>query len=150
MIDNFIIQELVPEHVFNKRGEKAWQLFDWRALKTLEWLREELGPCIVNNWHIGGAYSQSGLRTHEMYMQDTKTPAYIAHIDISESYSQHKYGRAFDCKFQRVSAEEAREYIKKYWPACGLGWPITIEEDVSWLHFDCRSQAENLVYSFQP
>lgn len=150
MLDNFIIQELVPEHVYNQRGDKAWQLLDFQALLTLQWLRDHLGPTTVNNWHVGGNYSQSGLRTFEMYQQDSNTPAYIAHIDISESYSQHKYGRGFDCKFKLYTAEEARHYIQTYWAAIGLEWPITIEEDVDWLHFDTRCQPENLVYTFQP
>ncbi len=149
MIDHFVIQELVPKHVFLKRGAKAWQLLDWRALKTLEWLRDHLGPCTVNNWHQGGNYSQSGLRTYKFY-SGINTPDYICHCDISQSLSQHKFGRAFDCKFKNHTAEEVRDYIKNNWPLFGLRWAITLEDDVDWLHFDCRTQPEKKVYTFKP
>ncbi len=39
----FIIQELVPEVVFNDRGDKAWQLMDIRLLANLDALREQVG-----------------------------------------------------------------------------------------------------------
>lgn len=151
MIRNFVVQELVPKHIFLKRGLKSWQLLDWRAIKTLEWVRDHLGQTTVNNWHVGGNYSQSGLRTFEIYMQGGDlTPDYIAHIKISESLSQHKFGRAFDCKLKNHTAEEAREYIKNNWDLFGLGWAVTLEEDVGWLHFDCRTQPDKKVYTFKP
>lgn len=150
MIKYFKIEELVPKHIYASRGQKAWELFDYSALKTLEWLRENLGACIVNNWTSGGQYSQSGLRTFEFYMQDGKTSATKAHELVSLSNSQHKYGRAFDCKFSKYTAEQARQWIKENWHKSGLPWAITLEEDVSWLHFDVRNQPENRVYSFKP
>ena len=150
MIRNFVIQELVPRHIFLKRGLKSWQLLDWRALKTLEWVRDHLGSTTVNNWHVGGEYSQSGLRTFEFYMQGQKNlrPDYIAKQMITDSLSQHKFGRAFDCKLKNHTAEDARKYIKNNWDLFGLNWAITLEEDVSWLHFDCRTQPDKIVYTF--
>lgn len=150
MIKHFSIQELVPEHIYNSRGEKAWQLLDYRALKTLEWLRINLGSCVVNDWSWGGDFSQSGLRTHEFYMQNNKYPLRKAYQLIALSLSQHRFGRAFDCKFKEHTAEEARQWIKDNWHTSGLDWAVTLEEDVSWLHFDCRSQKDNIVYSFHP
>lgn len=150
MIKYFKIEELVPHHVYTTRGNKAWELLDVRALKTLEWLRENLGPCVVNNAHAGGKYSQSGLRTFEFYMQDGVTTRQQAHEKISLSNSQHKYGRAFDCKFSKYNAEQARHWIKEHWCESGFDWAITLEEGVSWLHFDVRTQPTNKVYTFKP
>lgn len=150
MIKYFKLQELVPNHIYNLRGEKAWELLDQRALLTLQWLREQLGECVVNNWHVGGQYSQSGLRTHEFHQQDGITNMKDAKIKMNDSMSQHKYGRAFDCKFKRYTADQAREWIKENWHKSGLPWAITLEEDVSWLHFDVRTQPENKVYTFKP
>jgi len=141
VIKYFKIYELVPQPIYDKRGEKAWQLLDYRALKTLEWLRESLGQCTVNNWYWDGQYSQSGFRTEEAYIRDS---AYL------KSLSQHKYGRAFDCKFKDYTAEEARQWILEEWENSGFDWPITLEEDVSWLHFDVRNRPENKVYTFKP
>jgi hypothetical protein len=148
MINFFSITELVPEHIFKQRGQRAWELFDYRALLTLEWLRANLGKCMVNDWKVGGQYSQSGLRTFEFYMQDGKTSAAVAHKKISESLSQHKFGRAFDCKFEDYTAEQARQFIKDNWESSGFDWAITLEEGVNWLHFDTRLQKENKVYTF--
>jgi len=149
MIRNFVIQELVPQHIFLKRGYKSWQLLDWRALKTLEWVRDHLGQCTVNNWHIGGKYSQSGFRTFEFYEQQG-VDSIVAKVCLSDSLSQHKFGRSFDCKLKNHTAEEARDYIINNWERFGLGWAITLEEGVSWLHFDCRTHPDNKVHSFKP
>lgn len=150
MIKYFSIQELVPREVYNDRGDKAWQLLDLRALQVLEWLRENLGACTVNNWKWGGNFSQSGLRTYDFYMQDGLTLHKDAYRNISKSYSQHKYGRAFDCKFNDYTAEEVRDWIKRHWAGSGFDFAITLEEGVSWVHFDVRSQPENKVYTFKP
>ena len=149
MLDHFSIKELVPEHIYLQRGEKAWQLIDWRALKTLEWLRKELGYITVNDWAWGGDFCQSGLRTHEFYLQFDYTIEQ-GYEKISKSLSQHKFGRAFDCKFREHSAEYVRQWIKDNWHRSGFDWAITLEEDVSWVHFDVRNQLENKVYSFKP
>lgn len=150
MIKYFGIRELVPREVYNARGEKAWQLLDYRAIKTLEWLRENLGSCTVNDWPWGGTFSQSGLRTAEFYLQQSYTMATEANAKIAKSFSQHKYGRAFDCKFKNHTAEEARQWIKENWESSGFDWGITLEEGVSWLHFDTRNQPKNEVYTFWP
>ena len=150
MIRGFEVYELVPEAVYKLRGERSWQLLDQRALKTLEWLRGCLGACTVNDWKWGGSYSQSGLRTFEFYLQGSNMTPTKAKKKISDSLSQHKYGRGFDCKFKKVDAESAREYIKKHWHKTGFDWAITLEEGVSWLHFDVRTQPENKVYTFNP
>ena len=112
MINYFGIEELVPRSIYNRRGDKAWQLLDMQTLQTLEWLRENLGQCTVNNWKWGGNFSQSGLRTFEIYMQDGFTMVNEAKLKMADSLSQHKYGRAFDCKFKDYTAEEARQWIK--------------------------------------
>jgi len=51
----FKIQELVPSAIFNRRGEKAWELMDGRVLITLDRLRERYGLFTVNNW-LSGEY----------------------------------------------------------------------------------------------
>ena len=128
---HFDIKELVPPHIFEQRGEKAWELLDERALRTLDSLRDKFGPITVNNWAFGGDRKWSGLRTPE-------SPYY------SET-SQHSYGRAFDCIFHKKEAEEVRQYLLKNrdeFPAI-----TSIELDVSWLHFDCRNCTPIKTYS---
>ena len=82
---HFKIQELVPPEVFKIRGEKAWELLDERALITLDAIRNRYGTTIVNDYDNGGKRKWSGLRTSE-------SPYF-------SPYSQHTFGRAFDCVF---------------------------------------------------
>ena len=119
----FRVEELVPQHAFTDRGQAAIQLIDERVLITLDVLREKFGPITVNNWVWGGPRQWSGLRTQES--------------PFGTQYSQHRFGRAADCVFRDVTAEEVRQYIL----AAPDEFPhITfIELDVSWLHFDVRN-----------
>jgi len=139
-VKHFKIQELVPEPVFMARGEKAIQLFDSNALRLIDWMRERYGACVINNWHIGGQFSQSGLRTVEFYGSPEK---YFA------SFSQHKYGRAFDMKFIHKTAQEIREDMKLQWPSSGLGFSVSMESDVTWVHVDTRI-SDKLISEFKP
>lgn len=135
----FTIRELVPPHVFNERGEKAWGLLDSNALHMLDALRTHLGPITVNNWHIGGSFKESGLRT-------PKGRYY-------RPYSQHSFGRAFDCKFKNVSAEDAQAFVISN---PDLFPYITRLEDAAitktWLHFDTCNFGDqvNDIYVFKP
>ena len=122
---HFKIQELVPPAIFDKRGEKAWELIDDRVLITLDRLRERYGPITVNNWHSGKDREWSGLRTPD-------SPYYSA-------TSQHTFGRAADCIFHRTDAETVRRNIladpdDKTFELIG-----SIELGTSWLHFDVRN-----------
>lgn len=123
---HFIVQELVPPDVYEARGEAAWELLDPRLLASLDRLRAFFGPVTVNNWHWGGAYRESGLRS-------TQTA-------VGARFSQHKFGRAADCKFRDVTPQEAFERIL----AAPDDFPtITCLEDVAhtptWLHVDVRN-----------
>lgn len=131
---HFTIKELVPEDVYKRRGEKAWTVFDDRALMTLDALRDKFGSLTVNDWSWGGTFSQSGLRT-----SDSK------HYS---QYSQHTFGRAFDCKFKEHTAEEVREYVlanKSEFPYIG-----GLELGISWFHFDVRGHDEGEIITFYP
>ena len=119
----FKMQELVPTEVFAERGDLSITLLDERALMTLDQLREHLGICVVNNWHIDGVYSESGLRTPD--------------CEVYSPYSQHTFGRGMDCKFQNYTAEEVRTEVisnRLRYP-----WITFIEDEVSWFHFDVRN-----------
>lgn len=128
--EHFGIRELVPPDVYRDRGETAWQLLDDRALEMLDALRERFGPITVNTWAWGGGYTESGLRR--------------AQTSTGAEFSQHKFGRAFDCKFDDVTPQKVSEYIQ----ANPEKFPyITTLENTDftqgtyrdWLHFDCRN-----------
>jgi len=119
----FKIQELVPKHVYEARGDKAWELLDKDALRMLDGLREAFGVMTVNNWHIGGERNWSGLRTSD-------SPYY-------SPYSQHTFGRAFDCIFTSRTAQQVRQAILNNRDDFPL--VMGMELDTSWLHVDTRN-----------
>ena len=120
---HFFIQELVPESVYKARGEASWELLDARALIMLDAIRERFGVTTVNNWHLGGERMWSGLRTPD-------SPFYSA-------YSQHTFGRAFDCIFTSTTAEKVRQYILSH--QAEFEHISSMELGTSWLHFDVRN-----------
>jgi len=123
--EHFSIQELVPPSVYQKRGEKAWELIDTRLLITLDRLRKRYGPTTVNNWFTGGDRQWSGLRTPD-------SPYY-------SPFSQHTFGRAADCLFNNITAEEVRQDILADPDHEDFEFINSMELGVSWLHFDVRN-----------
>ncbi len=130
--EHFKIQELVSPDVFNDRGMAAWELLDERALITLDALREEFGPCTVNDWCWGGQFKYSGFRESD--------------CSVGAKYSQHKLGRAFDCKFRDTDAETVRQVVlrcrNELFPHIS-----GIELNVSWFHFDVRNHTPLKVFT---
>jgi len=121
--NHFKIQELVPKHVYEARGDKAWELLDKDALKMIDGLREAFGVMTVNNWDRGGERNWSGLRTSD-------SPYY-------SPYSQHSFGRAFDCIFTSRTAQQVRQAILNNRDDFPL--VMGMELDTSWLHVDTRN-----------
>ena len=123
---NFVIQEFVDPVTYSQRGEKSLELIDERIVKLAQVFRDYFKARVtINDWHTGGHYKESGLRTF-----DTTTGARL---------SQHKFGRAIDMKIEGYEAEGVRSEIRKnaeYFMAHGL---TTIEKDTpGWVHVDCR------------
>lgn len=134
---NFSLAELVDPAIYKARGERAWELLDVGALITLQQLRDKFGACIVNNWEAGGSFKESGLRSFS-----TGTGA---------MYSQHKYGRAFDCKFKAATPREVSAYVlanRDEFPR------LTVIEDVTftptWFHFDTRLTGRQGIWVVKP
>lgn len=121
----FAIHELVPPKVFDERGEKAWELIDDRLLITLDRLRERYGSITINNYVWGKDRQWSGLRTPD-------SPYF-------SPYSQHTFGRAADCIFADVTAEQVRQDMLNNIDDPLFEFVRSIELSVSWLHFDIRN-----------
>jgi len=125
--------ELVPKATF-KRFENSlyriWWLFDSRMLFTADAIRERYGKMIANDWFWGGSNQYRGWRPWD--------------CEVGAELSQHKFGSALDLIPVETTAEEIREDIKK-----GNGllfkYITCIEENVSWLHFDCRNYGGLLI-----
>lgn len=124
--NNFYLQEFIDPLTWQNRGEKSIELIDFSLISIAQALRDHFNASVtVNNWHAGGQYKESGLRNFF-----TKTGAL---------YSQHKFGRAIDCKVAGYDPEEIRQHIlanQDTWMALGL---TTIEKGTpSWVHIDTR------------
>jgi len=119
--NHFKLEELIPPETWQALGRKAWLVLDPRALFTLDQLREAFGVCIVNTWHEGGMLKYRGFRPPE--------------CKVGAHYSQHRFGRGFDCTF-RQSSEIVRQTIMEHRDQ--FPYLTTLESDVSWVHFDIR------------
>ena len=102
----FKIQELVCPHVYEKYGDKAWEFFSEDLLRELDAIREVLGvPIIINNWHVGGQYKESGNRCQFCSIVAKK----IAKKELS--MSMHNLYQAFDLKPKGLEIRKAIEMI---------------------------------------
>lgn len=128
----FAAHELVPESIFNRRGEKSYAVMDDRLLRLIDRLRELFDCSIkINDWYWGGDRCWSGLRTPDSkYYSPT---------------SQHTFGRAVDMLVSKYDAWTARKMIQE-WMEQGLFedigvFSITCEEGsgISWVHIDVRN-----------
>lgn len=133
----FRLVELVSRQIYEQRGDRAWELLQPAALRTLDLIREKFGRIVVNNWHVNGRYNESGLRAFT-----TGTGA---------EWSQHKYGGAFDCKFLDTSPADAYAYIREH-PAEFPELTVleNIEKTPTWLHFDVRNHGKRGIWIVNP
>ena len=122
----FEIHELVPQHIYEKYGERAWKFIDDRLILTLDTLKETFsnGTMTINNYKWGGNRKWSGLRT-----------------PISSWYSEtsmHSFGKAADMVFSNYTADDVRAYILKNLDL--FPYIKGLELGVSWVHLDTRNE----------
>ena len=123
--NNFYIQEFVSRDFYNEHSDGSLKFIDQRIVLACQYIREKIAkPITINNWSDGGEREFSGLRP------------FVCKVGVA--YSQHKFGRAADLKCDRMSSEEMRQLVKRYWPDLKK-YISTIEDDTDgWLHIDCR------------
>ncbi len=128
----FQLHEVVHPKAIQALGDRAWTLMDERILRGADWLRELFGPCTINGKFGGKSFTESGLRE---FSTGTGAP-----------FSQHKFGRALDLKFHKVTCKEVYDYIIRN-PGQARENGITTVEDIAftgtWLHIDCRLLPES-------
>lgn len=137
---HFKIQELVDKSTYSSNSEwKLWLAFDDRLLRSIDFLREELGVSVtINDWSWGGTNQWRGLRNPQS--------AYYS------QWSQHSYGRAVDMIFKGIEAKDVRAKIKELMDSGkfkDLTLSLTVEDGVSWVHLDIRNNNQGF-NSFQP
>jgi len=128
---HFELQELVPPSIFQTFGLTAIQFIRPEILAVLDLLREKVGkPVIVNNWHTGGQYKESGYR--------------IPHTKTGARYSMHKLGIAADVKVNGMTPMQVLAVILADHDEFKAAGMTTYENPAftpTWLHIDCRQVA---------
>lgn len=140
----FSVKELVCKHVYEKFGESAEKFLDDKLIETLNVIREKIlcAPMTVNSWHLGGTFTQRGLRCNLCELVKSKTKSDKIYV------SAHVLGKAVDCTVDGMSAEEARKLIIEKQDL--LPYPIRLEDGVSWLHIDVYNNGKGeKVYLFK-
>lgn len=140
--DYFDIRELTCPHVYDKFREYAWNFFDPRLLDTLLVIREKIGkPIYVNNWDMGGNFSQRGFRCNICALVKEKTALEKLYV------TAHNQGMGVDFDVKGMSAEEVRKWIVDN--KIFLPHPIRLESDVNWVHLDVRTDGMQAVTFFK-
>ena len=140
--DYFDIRELTCPHVYDKFREYAWNFFDHRLLDTLLVIREKIGkPIYVNNWDMGGNFTQRGFRCNICPLVKEKTALEKLYV------TAHNQGMGVDFDVKGMSAEEVRKWIVDN--KIFLPHPIRLESDVNWVHLDVRTDGMQAVTFFK-
>lgn len=140
--DYFDIRELTCPHVYDKFREYAWNFFDPRLLDTLLVIREKIGkPIYVNNWDMGGNFSQRGFRCNICPLVKEKTALEKLYV------TAHNQGMGVDFDVKGMSAEEVRKWIVDN--KIFLPHQIRLESDVNWVHLDVRTDGMQAVTFFK-
>jgi hypothetical protein len=129
---NFPLKELVSPEIYAKFGERAWEFFDERILRNIQWVRERLGPTRVNNYSMGLKYR--GFDAFEF----RKT-----------GVSQHNHGRALDFEVIGMPSEQVRQYLVTHQNE--MPEPnVWVEKGTPHCHMDVRCSDKKGVYLFNP
>ena len=140
-------QELVSPQVYNRFGADSFQFFSTDLLHTLLVIRKNINrPITINNWHVGGTFSQRGLR-------DNQTPIFKKKFVNNSLYlSGHVLGMAVDFDVQGLSAHEVRQWLVNNEEI--LPCKIRLEHllrgvEINWVHLDVKFTEDNpKVYLF--
>lgn len=138
---HFRLEELVAPEIFAARGQRAWELLRPDMLPMLDLFRERHGPIIINDYLWSGPYKESGLR-----LPNTATGA---------QWSMHKFGGAFDLKFESRTTDEVFADLKAH-PE--IYTAVTTVENINatrgntkdWLHVDCRNSGRPDLWVVNP
>lgn len=131
-LKHFKVQEFVDKQTYNKRGDNAISVIDWRMLWTADAIRDYFNkPLTINNWFNGGDREWSGIRY-------SNSPYY-------SQFSQHSYGRALDFLINGIDSVEIRKTIINNPNEEAFQYITTIEDYIGmeWVHIDCRVLRDN-------
>jgi hypothetical protein len=134
---HLITQSFVPEEIYKVYGEKSLWFIDFRVTWTADAISEYFNTKITaNDWHEKGKFNYRGFRPPS--------------VTMGAIFSQHRFGRALDCDLHGVSAIDARKEILSHKDDPAFRYITCIEDNVNWLHFDCRNTKQDGILIVQP
>lgn len=124
---NLWLHEFIPPEIYEMSLTNSTLFIDDRLVTLVQFIRDRYNtPVTINNWMDGGSFVSSGFRP--------------ALTEVGAHFSQHKFGRAADLKFQTVTPEEVRQDIISNWSLFKEKTALTTVEakTPTWLHVDVR------------
>ena len=159
---NFKIQEFIPKTVWELREHRRPKWFiQPEVIKLAQFYRDWWGvPVHINNWHVGGTFNLRGFREPHVglvkhvreELTDEQADRLISILRECDSFdkekltigswlSQHKFGKAFDCTVEGMTADETRQEIRDNeaeFMEAGLTTLETGKFAPTWVHSDVR------------
>ena len=124
---NFAVTELVPPEIYNVMGENSLLVLDDRILRIADAVRDYFDvPVTINNWRLGGPFSQRGFRTQQQAG--------------GADHSAHYYGRAIDFDVQGMTADHVRAEIIAERNHGDFSLITGMEIGIEWVHLDCDNR----------
>jgi hypothetical protein len=158
---NFLVQEFVPQKIFEKYGDASLWFYgdaslwfiDPKIVSLAQLIRDYFGKSMtINNWHSGGNFNYRGFRNDSFYYQwDADISAYKS--KRKGKLSQHRMGRAIDFNISGITADEIRAEIMKnesMWIEAGV---TTMEHEAyskTWCHLDIRYTGKDKIFIVKP
>lgn len=152
---NFCLDEFVAPEIYNLFGSNSIWFVNPVIIKIAQYLREQYGVAVINNWSQKGKIDAKTFLSFEKKIRDQ----FFAYSGtrpmdciIGAKYSQHKFGNAIDPKFVNATPEKIRTNIKKKWSFEYQKVGITAIEDKTktWLHVSCQNTGLNKLMIFNP
>lgn len=133
----FELEEFVSAPVFDRFGQSAWWFIDVRIVWTADAIRHYFDRAVkINSWKWGGPFQFRGFRPYQS--ADWKP------------WSQHSFGRAIDFDVQGMDAQAVRSEVLAHQKDPHFRFITAIEDDVSWVHVDCRDTGKSEIMVFKP
>jgi hypothetical protein len=130
---DFDVREFVPPSIWNRFGTSSTWFIRPEIISLAQFYRDWFeAPVRVNDWAWGGRFTERGFR--------------LPTSSEGASLSQHKFGCAFDCTIDGLSADEVREEIlqhEKEFMEAGLTTLESGDFAPTWVHSDIRNTGQD-------
>ena len=134
--ENFAVEELVHPDLLRILGVDRCKDYVHDLALGLQELRNTFGPLVVNNWHRGGTFVNSGLR--------------IPTSQFGAKNSAHKFGHGADPKPTDISPQDMHRAILENQHAFPFITRMeAIEYTPTWVHVEIGSRRGE-IYVFNP